>query len=199
MLKSDQELARRIEKDHEDLKSSISRIEVIFDQQAEAEDFSSWKIDLLWQLRDFLNQLQKHFDLEEDGGYNTDLVLVAPHLAPQVAHLEEDHRKITSDLNHILDIVKRIDNERSSMLPRVRERIDSSKVLISHHLSLAGDKAHLRVELWLRKLGLDRIQQLMGRITRTRAHREGNLTQTADMEVVSELIKKLDVEMLKHR
>jgi len=135
MNESVRNLASRIEKDHQELQSWINRIGSLFEDRSDSDDFVTWKIDLLWQLRDFQNQLQKHFDLEEDGGYNTDLIQIAPHLSTQVAHLEEDHRKIISDLNHILDNVKRIDGEQSPMPLRLKDRIQTLLLFIKEHES----------------------------------------------------------------
>ncbi len=135
MKQSDRDLANRIERDHQELRASIDQLSTLFDAKIDAEGFIGWKLDLLWQLRDFQNQLQKHFDLEEDGGYNADLIRIAPHLASQVAHLEEDHRKIISDLSHILDNIKRIEGERSPMLLRVKDRVASLLTFIREHES----------------------------------------------------------------
>jgi len=133
MNKSDKDLANRVDQEHEELRDAIDRLSTLFDRKVESDGFVGWKLDLLWQLRDFENQLQKHFDLEEDGGYNADLVRIAPHLAPSIAHLEEDHRKIISDLDHILDTVKSVENETSPMLPRARKRIDALLSFIREH------------------------------------------------------------------
>ena len=128
-------LASRIEQDHNELRTWIDQIGVLFDSRPDEGDFLSWKIDVLWQLRDFQNQLQKHFDLEEDGGYNTDLIQIAPRLSTQVAHLEEDHRKIISDLNHILDNMKRINEVQSPMILRIKDRVDALLFFIKDHES----------------------------------------------------------------
>ncbi len=131
--KSDQDLANRVNQEHEDLRSAIDRLLTLFDRKIEPDGFVGWKLDLLWQLRDFQNQLQKHFDLEEDGGYNADLIRIAPHLAPKVFNLEEDHRKIVSDLTHILGILKGVEGEQSPMLPRVKDRTNELlKFILAH-------------------------------------------------------------------
>ncbi len=135
MKQSDQDMANRVEKDHQELRASIDRLSTLFDAEIDAEGFVCWKLDLLWQLRDFQNQLLKHFDLEEDGGYNADLIHIAPHLASQVAHLEEDHRKIISDLSHILDNLKRIECACSPTLLQVKDRLASLLTFIRKHES----------------------------------------------------------------
>ena len=135
MTKHDQDLARRIESDHKNLHESLDNLDGVFDRNYEEGGFAVWKLDRLWQLRDFQNQLQKLFDLEEDGGYNEDLIRLAPHLASQVAHLGEDHRKIISDLYHILDVLKKVVDEHSPNIARVRERIEVLVEFIRGHES----------------------------------------------------------------
>ena len=135
MNKSDSDLAQRIDKDHEELLIALSRLETYFEAEIEPEGFVGWKLDLLGRLRDFENQLQKHFDLEEDGGYNADLIRIAPHLAPGIARLEEDHRKIISDLDHVLDNVKRIESVYSPVISRIKVRIDALLAFIRAHES----------------------------------------------------------------
>lgn len=111
---------QRIENDHKALHSALKHIDVAFDEVPDFATFKDWKIELLWLLRDFLNQLQKHFDLEESGGFNDELSRIAPHLLAQVEHLEEEHLKIVSDLTHILDILKTVNRPDSGKMERVR-------------------------------------------------------------------------------
>lgn len=135
MKKVDKDLARRVEEDHRNLHTSLDSLDGVFEKHCEKGGFAVWKLDLLWQLRDFQNQLQKHFDLEEDGGYNADLIRLAPHLAPQIGNLEEDHRKIISDLNHILDVLKSVVDGESPTLARVQERVEGLVIFIREHES----------------------------------------------------------------
>jgi hypothetical protein len=135
MDKLDKDLARRIEEDHRNLHSSLDDLGEAFDKPFDEGGFTGWKLDRLWQLRDFHNKLQKHFDLEEDGGYNDDLIRLAPHLAPRISNIEEDHRKIICELNCILDILKSAVNEKSSHLANVKERVESLVEFIREHES----------------------------------------------------------------
>ena len=105
----------------------------------EATSFKSWKIELLWQLRDFHNQLQKHFDLEESGGFNEELARLAPHLVSKVEHLEEEHLKIISDLNHILGVLKGIEHVGSSKIDRVKCRVEGLVSFIRAHETAEHD------------------------------------------------------------
>lgn len=127
------DMNQRIESDHKALHKALERIDHAFDEVPNRTNFKNWKIELLWQLRDFLNQLQKHFDLEESGGFNEDMARIAPQLLPKLEHLEEEHLKIVSDLTHILDVLKSVDHPDSGRLERVKHRVETLAEFIRTH------------------------------------------------------------------
>ena len=130
-LKTD--LNDRIESDHQALHGTMKELEKTFSVVPKPAEFANWKLDLLWQLRDFNNQLQKHFDLEESTDYNIEISRVAPHLLRRIEHLEEDHLKIISDLSHILGVLKRIDHIESGNIERVKARVDGLISFLRKH------------------------------------------------------------------
>ena len=127
------EMNHRIESDHRELLNTLDELDAAFAILPEASDFINWKLEMMWKLRDFHNQLQKHFDVEEHGGYNEKLARQAPHLIPRIEHLEEDHLKITSDLNHILEVVKSIDHVQSAKIERAKCRLEDLIKFIRKH------------------------------------------------------------------
>jgi len=122
-----------VENDHRALLKALADLDNAFSELPEMSGFNQWKLERLWQLRDFLNQLQKHFDLEEAGGFNEELTRSAPQLASRIAGLEEDHLKITSDLNHILDVLKPVPNIESPRIERVKVRLAELIAFIRRH------------------------------------------------------------------
>jgi len=139
MADSNATMNQHIENDHINLLKSLDDLETVFDELPAAEDFINWKLGLLWQLRDFHNQLQKHFDLEEQGGYNENLARQAPHLVPKIEHLEEEHLKIISDLNHIIQIIKETDHVESAKIERSKCRIDELIAFIRKHEAVENE------------------------------------------------------------
>jgi hypothetical protein len=127
------EMAIQIENDHKALHASLDALSTAFDKMPADDAFFGWKLKMLWQLRDFHNQLQKHFDLEEHGGYNAELTRMAPQLLPQIEHLEEDHLKISSDLCHIVDVLKGIYRVDSAKMSRVGDRTKELIQFIRDH------------------------------------------------------------------
>lgn len=133
MYQTELGIAQRIEEDHALLQERISSVTSMMSQPAQLDEFGKWKLDFLWELRDFHNQLLKHFDLEEEGGLKEDVMHLAPQFTYRYEMLEEDHGKIVADLNHILQVVKDIEGPSSARFERVHERIsDLIKVLKEH-------------------------------------------------------------------
>lgn len=127
-----------VENDHKALLKALNELETAFDEP-DTGHFNEWKLERLWQLRDFLNQLQKHFDLEESGGFNERMSQTAPHLVARIEHLEEDHLKITSDLIHIIDVVKSVHKADSPKMDRIRLRVGELVTFIRDHEAAETD------------------------------------------------------------
>ena len=132
-MKDVKSMSQRIENDHKALHKALNQIDNAFEEIPDTTTFKTWKIELLWQLRDFLNQLQKHFDLEESGGFNEELSRIAPQLLSKVEHLEEEHLKIVSDLTHILGVLKAVHHPDSGKLERVQHRVEALTAFIRAH------------------------------------------------------------------
>jgi len=139
MSDTNDQMNEQVENDHHALLDTLKQLDSAFEEIPERDDFTNWKLQRLWQLRDFQNQLQKHFDLEESGGYNEELRRMAPQLSSRIEHLEEDHLKITSDLNHILDVLKLIQHVDSAKLERVKCRVEGLVSFIRRHESEEND------------------------------------------------------------
>jgi len=133
MYQTEAGIAQRIEEDHTLLHKHIASLIAEMNRTIEPESFSHWKLDFLWELRDFHNQLLKHFDLEEEGGLREDVTRLAPQFVFRYEMLEEDHGKIVADLNHVLDVVKGIDAPDSPRIERVNNRINDVIKLLQAH------------------------------------------------------------------
>ena len=88
------DLASQIESDHVRLHAMMSSISEFLEEDLDPAYFLRWKVESLFQLRDFHNQLAKHFDLEELGGFFTEVLRLSPESANRIEHLIEDHSEI---------------------------------------------------------------------------------------------------------
>ncbi|RMG39349.1 MAG: hypothetical protein D6732_04285, partial [Methanobacteriota archaeon] len=102
------ERAEKIREAHHHLKQEMANINQMICENVTEENFEQWRLDLLWRLRDFLNHLQKHFDLEEEGGFMSDIVLIAPHQKRMVDKLADEHEKMVDDFTRIISKLKKL-------------------------------------------------------------------------------------------
>jgi len=133
MTDQSKSMASRIEQEHADLREVIKEIEKEIQKDPSKEEFTSWKLDFMRRFRDFQNELTKHFDLEEEGGFMEDLVARAPHHARQVDELEHEHEDIAVGLGAIADALKGMNEHTMSGLPAVRQRIREVLEVLHRH------------------------------------------------------------------
>ncbi|NNE45730.1 MAG: hemerythrin domain-containing protein [Rhodothermales bacterium] len=115
-------IASRIEEEHASLRQLMKVIGESVGRDPEG-DFGEWKLELIWTLRDFQNELVKHFDLEEDGGFMDDVIRKAPQESKKAEVLEMEHREFLDELDSITDVLKQMNEQNTSALPTVRERV----------------------------------------------------------------------------
>ena len=115
-------IANRIEEEHASLRELMKSVSESVNRDPSG-DFGEWKLELIWTLRDFQNELVKHFDLEEDGGFMDDVIRRAPQESKKAEVLEMEHRDFLDELDAITDILKKMSKENQSDLPKVRERV----------------------------------------------------------------------------
>lgn len=117
------DLAEQIKNEHECLKRDLGVIRENITREAAAENFAEWRLEFMWRLRDFKNHLLKHFDLEEEGGFMSEILQQAPEAANQVKKLEAEHGEILSRLDGILADLKGMEVKEPSRLEDIRHRV----------------------------------------------------------------------------
>lgn len=113
-------VALRVEQDHQNIDQDIAALKMFLMKEAAPEDFGDWRLELIWQLRDFKNRLLRHFDLEEDGGFMAEVLHVAPQSERKITELKEEHDQIVMNLNEILQQLKNMEEKDSLNLENIR-------------------------------------------------------------------------------
>ena len=75
-----------------------------------SDDFVLWKIEFVWQMREFKNNLYKHFDFEDDSGIFDYFPDGDSEKANQGERFRTEHKQILGNLDKILTRLKRIKN-----------------------------------------------------------------------------------------
>ena len=122
-----------VEAEHEHIKETMTLLADELARDVEPADFPQWKLTYLWRLRDFQAMLLKHFDLEEEGGFTTDLLRLAPHRANQIRQVEAEHRKIMALLTQLTGLLKRMDRLTDVRMARLRDQLQDLVALIRTH------------------------------------------------------------------
>jgi len=127
------ETALEVERDHKHLTEQMARFKLFVKSEPEPEHYSRWRLEFLWQLRDFKNRLLKHFDLEEEGGFMEDVMVMAPHCARQIKELKKEHERIPVLMDGILAELKAMTKMDSDKLARIQSRISEVMGTLREH------------------------------------------------------------------
>ncbi|MFQ5605310.1 MAG: hemerythrin domain-containing protein [bacterium] len=126
-------IAQQVEKDHDLLRQDIGDLKITFWEEVLPEDFSNWRLECIWQLRDFKNRLLKHFDLEEEGGFMQDVLNVAPQAERQVQQLKAEHEQISAQLDEVLAELKEMPEKDAKSLDTIRTKLNDIMNTIRKH------------------------------------------------------------------
>jgi len=133
MQQNNMDIVRRVEEEHVTLRLLMKSVTDSF-ARPPGGDITDWKLNLVWELRDFRNALVKHFDLEEDGGFMGDVVATAPHEKRRVDQCEREHAEFLKEIDDITAELKRMIDP--SAVQGVRERLDKLIEKLHDHEAL---------------------------------------------------------------
>ncbi len=127
------DLPARIRAEHERVMKVVQEIRAIIGAQTPAGRFSQWRHALLQLLGDLANDLLKHFDLEEEGGFMSAVLSRTPQNAPIVQRLQREHAEITRRLNKVVMDVEAVSQDNNSSVLDIRRRTMAVLSLLDAH------------------------------------------------------------------
>lgn len=127
------EVGEKVAQQHQHLDKEIAELKFIAMKEVSPEDFPNWRLELVWQLRDFKNLLLKHFDLEEEGGFMRDVLREAPHSEHTVEQLRAEHGELSLLMDDIMAQVKSMAQKSAKQLEQVRVALNGLVDLLRHH------------------------------------------------------------------
>ncbi len=133
------EIAARIRKEHQHLEEEMKKIRNFISHDVLVSEYPKWRLDFLWILRDFHNVLHKHFDLEEEGGFMSDVLEVAPHRVPAIEQLQKEHDILNQNLLDIIKCLKECQEKEDALLADVKKRILQLLDLLEEHEVSEGE------------------------------------------------------------
>lgn len=139
MSKDKIDVAKKVEKEHVHLNKAFGEIKLTIMQEVTAEEFQNWRLEFLWQVRDFKNSLLKHFDLEEEGGFMRDVLKAAPHTGNKIEELKKEHVEIIEALDKIIDQIKLTPEKDGDKLNAIRMGINEMMSTLCNHENQEND------------------------------------------------------------
>lgn len=127
------DLSTRVEQEHENLRRELEALQASSSAPASGEEFGDWRLELIWQVRDFKNALMKHFDLEEEGGFMRDVHQMVPNSDLQVKELLAEHREMEEALDRILGTLKDMSERNEDKLGRLKDQVGGLVTTINSH------------------------------------------------------------------
>ena len=101
------------------VENSLENIKIALKTWMESDDFTLWKIEFIWQMREFKNSLLKHFDFEEDSGFFDHFPKTQAVGGPYGRQMRTEHKQLLRTLDKILIKLKRISDIRNPELKRM--------------------------------------------------------------------------------
>jgi uncharacterized protein (UPF0335 family) len=151
MTEQSRQLATRIQDEHERLEQMIADMRAELASPVDPSQFVDWKLGFIWKVRDFQNELRKHFDLEEDGGFMEDVVSKAPRFTPRVRALEDDHAEALTLLDTITSNLKGMDGFDPEVWTGVKDSISALFDSLEEHEAAERD---LILEVYYQDIGV---------------------------------------------
>lgn len=130
MAEEKSKMSFKVLEEHNILKENINTLSKNIETNVPDNKYEEWRLEFMWQLRDFRNHCLKHFDFEELGGFMKEVLDDAPEAKTVAKKLEDEHTKIIQEMDGILDDLKS------------QEKKDSDK-----HELLKSNVKHLIIKL----------------------------------------------------
>ena len=124
---------QKIEEEHDTVDRSLQNLKIALKTWMEAEDFTLWKSEFIWQMRELKNNLLKHFDFEEDSGFFDHFPKPQSNGGTYGKRMRTEHKQLAKDLEKILNKLKKIRDIRNPELKRMEVDVLHLITEISKH------------------------------------------------------------------
>jgi hemerythrin-like domain-containing protein len=95
-------LADELLREHEVVREITRQLELLVEEGGLVGQDSDWAKRLCDELSSFRRHLQRHFALEEEGGFMLEVVALLPQTSEQVEELRQEHGEILRAINELI-------------------------------------------------------------------------------------------------
>ena len=139
MSEEKSKITSKVLEEHNILKENINTLSKNIEKDVPDDKYEEWRLEFMWQLRDFRNHCLKHFDFEELGGFMKDVLNDAPETKTVVGKLEEEHTKIIKELDSILDDLKLLEKKEPEKLNNLKSDVKHLIIKLKAHEKAEND------------------------------------------------------------
>lgn len=143
-------IARMVKDEQQLIGEMVSQLKATLNQVPENAEFHNWKVAFLLQLRDFMNQLQKHFDLEEDSVFIEEIIRLAPHHKTTLDRFLKAHQDLIEQLESIIGDLKNAQAREALTARQIPNRLFS---LMQQVLEHETEERRLLQEVYYQEFG----------------------------------------------
>ena len=133
MIEAKSKAVSRVEEEHQQLKQEMAVLKLFAMREVLNEDFDDWRLEFVWQLRDFKNRLLKHFDLEEEGGFMHEVLAVSPQSQHDVEQLKDEHLAFSKEMDRVIESVRSMRVRNPELLQLVRVNLNEIILNLRNH------------------------------------------------------------------
>jgi hypothetical protein len=101
----------------------LENIKIALKSWIESDDLLIWKIEFVWQMREFMHTLFKHFDFEEDSGVFDHIVHPKSKSATYGRFIRSEHKQILKKVDKVLKKLKKNKEVKSTKLKTIESEI----------------------------------------------------------------------------
>ena len=139
MAEKKSNMSSKVLDEHNILRDNISNLSAKIEMEIPDEKYEEWRLEFMWQLRDFRNHCLKHFDFEELGGFMKDVLNDSPESIKIVKKLEDDHSNIIKELDGILDDLKLLEEKEDTKLEEIKGNVKHLIIRLKAHEKAEND------------------------------------------------------------
>ena len=126
-------ITEAIEQEHRAIRDEVAKLGNIFKTLPNDKEYKEWRMNLILLIRDFCNDLQKHFDLEEQGGFFDQLLKSAPNHHLQLEHLKDEHTDMIENLEKAMYILKTNEVYNKKVLEEIQDTVLKTVKILEEH------------------------------------------------------------------
>lgn len=133
MMTANSTLAERLLQEHQVVRQLAHQLEWLVEEGGFVEPESDWGDRLCTELTAFRQHLQRHFALEEEGGFLPEVVTCWPQAAERVEALRREHAEILRIMDELIHESSLLAYGASPPLAAFRQRIRQVLSTIRRH------------------------------------------------------------------